>query len=345
MTKRDYPAAFFGLLFLFTVQGSGFAQGLVQFNNRNTSVIPAVDARIYIGYSDPFLVPKGSGFRAALLGGPTNATPYSIYYPGTLTMLASPLTGATWTTFRTGALGGYVAVGTDNTRTVPNVPYGGMAMVQVVAWQGTHSNWTDAFAHSGFDRVIGVSTPLLIPVTAGATDTNATPLFGLQSFSMFGPHLEWEPAFFYQTPSDQSAWAGNTVTFKSEVGAYPSALRQWQFNNVNLPGATSDILTLTNIRPNQAGVYRIVVSGTYNSASAEATLTVKDIKLQARGFSPSGFNLQLEGDLSLTYRLLGSSNLIQWTDLGAFSNQSGLLVFKDPDGLNSDRRFYRAVLQ
>lgn len=179
------------------------AQGLVQFNNRNTSVTPQVIAPVFLNQVGGSLL-SGTNiyWRAALLGGPASSTPACVAgsrtnswcdnfnspdgWEGNLNMLASPATGATWVNFRTGVVAGFVAIGTDSTRLVPGVPYGGTAMVQVVAWEGTATNWQQAFldwAYGGKHK-IGASNPLLVPVTTNASDLNVAPLFGLESFAI-----------------------------------------------------------------------------------------------------------------------------------------------------------------
>jgi hypothetical protein len=129
-------------------------QGQVYFNNRNTAVTPNILAPIYLDVvGGPLL--SGTGFRVALLGGSTSSLP--AYIPGsrtnsaaqsptagTLNLLVSPNgTGATWTTFRTGAVAGYAAVGTDSVRD-SGLPYGSTGLFQVVAWQGSFNTWAEA---------------------------------------------------------------------------------------------------------------------------------------------------------------------------------------------------------
>src|SRR5207249_3356882 len=57
-------------------------------------------------------------------------------------------------------------------------------------------------------------------------------------------------------------------------GARPLAF-QWQFNSVNLPGATDSSLTLSNITFADAGNYRCIVSNSLGTATTSlASLTV-----------------------------------------------------------------------
>jgi len=132
-----------------TVTTTIFGQGLIAFQNRN--IAAGVNSPIYLDFVGGTLL-SGSGYRVALLGGPTNAIPAyragsrtndphlgSKAIVGTLSMLGSPSTGATWTTFRTGTVAGYIAVGTDVARD-SGLPYGSIGQFQLVAWSGNYNS-------------------------------------------------------------------------------------------------------------------------------------------------------------------------------------------------------------
>ncbi len=168
---------------------STFGQGLVQFNNRNTTSTPVVDATIWSGTTNAatggvLLNGTDTSFRAALIGGATTGTAASAASAGTLSLLASPATSATFVTFRTGAAAGYLGVSTDNTRD-SGLAYGSTGLFQVVAWQGTETTWAAAYADwkNGLIKA-GWSNPLTLATTLNATDLNVTPLAGLQSFAI-----------------------------------------------------------------------------------------------------------------------------------------------------------------
>src|SRR5204863_2197709 len=57
------------------------------------------------------------------------------------------------------------------------------------------------------------------------------------------------------------------------VGAQPISV-QWQHTGTNLPGATSSVLTFTNVQASDGGAYRVVLSNFFNNATSDsATLT------------------------------------------------------------------------
>jgi hypothetical protein len=179
-----------------------FGQGLIQFNNRALNATPnPVNSPIYRLDFEGHNPLDGANtlFRAALLGGPTDAIPAHVnasrtnandtdnsYRQGTLSMLASPSSGATWVTFREGLFAGYVAVGTDGARD-SGLPYGSIGQFQVVAWGGPYTTWAQAYAAweaNPAHTYIGASNPMFLPTTPNASDQNLPTLQGLESFSI-----------------------------------------------------------------------------------------------------------------------------------------------------------------
>jgi alpha-tubulin suppressor-like RCC1 family protein len=87
------------------------------------------------------------------------------------------------------------------------------------------------------------------------------------------------PVIFTQ-PTDQYAPTNGTVTF-SAAGAGVAGLQyQWQFNGVNLTGATNATLTLTNTQATNQGGYQVIIStdfGSITSSMATFTLVVAPV--------------------------------------------------------------------
>jgi len=167
-----------------------FAQGQVQFRTYYAGSTPPVDAKVYW---DDGIIPLDNSnpeWRAALLGGPTTLTAYrfSPEYGGNLPMLHNPATTTlTWVNFRGSPNQGYVSV-TGVAREIEGVNWGGTALVQMVAWQGPYTTWTDAFyavmSGTGVGVMIGVSNPLTLTLPSSPVDPNLTYLQGLQSFTL-----------------------------------------------------------------------------------------------------------------------------------------------------------------
>lgn len=82
-------------------------------------------------------------------------------------------------------------------------------------------------------------------------------------------------AFITSQPQDETAVVGSTVTFVVSAGGAPPLSYQWQFNGTNTAGATASSLTLTNVQPDQAGSYLVIVSNALGVAtSSNAVLAV-----------------------------------------------------------------------
>lgn len=254
-----------------------FGQGQVQFRNYVPTTTPPIDAPIR--YAGTLVDGSDLLWRAALIGGPSTATPASLQTPGTLSMLYHPVnTTLSWVNFRSGPfLAGYVNVGTTGQRVVPGVNWGETALVQMVVWHGNFTNWADAYvaARSDPNVIIGISNPLTLRMPSSSTDLNVTYLWGLQSVG-----FPLEPYFFdpnaLSGPSDQSARVGEGIQFTVAYYSYPPPLFQWYFNGIAIPGATLNPYVIPKVQTPDAGDYfvelRHLSLGSYTSRTARLTV-------------------------------------------------------------------------
>ncbi|HEY0455144.1 MAG TPA: immunoglobulin domain-containing protein, partial [Verrucomicrobiae bacterium] len=88
------------------------------------------------------------------------------------------------------------------------------------------------------------------------------------------------PVYFLQQPQSVGVKVGNNATFTvAAVGSGPLTY-QWQLNGANIPGATSNVLVVSNVTSAQIGSYVVQVSdstGTFPSATATLSLLVDPI--------------------------------------------------------------------
>lgn len=118
-------------------------------------------------------------------------------------------------------------------------------------------------------------------------------------------------------PVDVIQAAGSLAIFRVSAVGTPPLSYQWQFNGVDLPGANSATLTLTNVQTRNHGSYRVVVSNDYGTiASSNATLSVVPKLVVAWG----GVSYSLSNELSSLTNVLaiaaGSSHILMLTDNG-----------------------------
>lgn len=77
------------------------------------------------------------------------------------------------------------------------------------------------------------------------------------------------------SPADQSAAIGQAATFSVVVSGTVPLTYQWRKEGVNIPGATGERLTLSNLQPGDAGSYSVTVGNSAGSAtSARAALAI-----------------------------------------------------------------------
>lgn len=199
--------------------GAALGQGMVQFRNYYPATTPPIDAPVALS-SGQRLNGSNPLWRAALIGGPTSATPASSESPGTLPMLHSPSDAAlTWVNFRSGTTppiaDGYVNTGSRAARVIPGVNWGEIALVQMVAWQGDYNTWAEAYAawKAGTpDVLLGFSNPLTLRLPPGSTSPDLTYLWELNSFTIgaSAPSSPWFEALI--APVEQTNAFGFTIS-------------------------------------------------------------------------------------------------------------------------------------
>lgn len=98
--------------------------------------------------------------------------------------------------------------------------------------------------------------------------------FGSITSSIAALTVSRAPAITAQ-PQSQALILGQTAVFTVAAGGAAPLNYQWNFNGTNIAGATSAVLTLTNIDPSVAGSYSVVLTNLAGAAtSAVATLNI-----------------------------------------------------------------------
>ncbi|HEV2437589.1 MAG TPA: LamG-like jellyroll fold domain-containing protein, partial [Verrucomicrobiae bacterium] len=83
------------------------------------------------------------------------------------------------------------------------------------------------------------------------------------------------PPTIITQPTNQTVYIGGTASFGVTASGTPPLNYQWNFNRTNIANATNAMLMLTNVQPNQAGTYAVLVANPVNFIlSSNAVLTV-----------------------------------------------------------------------
>src|SRR5581483_7284920 len=139
----------------------------------------------------------------------------------------------------------------------------------------------------------------------GATEVQA-----IYSAGSAGKCVSAPPAITTQ-PANVAGVAGQNATFSVVAAGTPPFAYQWQFNGVNVSGATASALTLINLQPANAGNYSVTVangSGSVTSANAALTvhiqpsITTQPASQTAALGNTASFSVVAAGDAPLTYQ-------------------------------------------
>lgn len=232
-------------------------------------------------YTRSALVTTDSGAYTCVVGNTTNpGQGTATSDAATLTVTASPIV------FLAQPLGGQKYVGGAHTFTVGVTGNVGPATYQW-QWSATGANpWTDVSGQ--------INTTYTIPALALADGRYYRCRVGddsrpsLQSYAYSNSALLQvrNPVSISVQPVGANRAEGGSHTFSvTAAGGYTPLSYQWQKDGVNVPGATSDTLPLTNLAYLNQGVYTCVVSDAHTSSATTAnrTLTVLEIQIDPAG--------------------------------------------------------------
>lgn len=146
---------------------------------------------------------------------------------------------------------GYWGPGDPYWVTLAGVIPGATVWARVEVWDlGLGTTYDQALAVGG--KVGRSATFQVVTGGHGSASPMPTPLAALKSFKVGAI-----PVFRTQ-PSAQQAYLGQAVLLYAGVSSVPAATLQWYFNEQPVPGATAELLRLTDIQPAQAGEYYVI---------------------------------------------------------------------------------------
>lgn len=119
------------------------------------------------------------------------------------------------------------------------------------------------------------------------------------------------PPIIVQPPENLVRVQYETAVFTVTAQGTPPLFYQWRFNGMTLAGATNACLVLTNLEPEQAGTYTVLVWNAAATVGASATLTVRPLPVITQ--QPVGTNVAAGSNLTLRVEATGTGPLwYQW---------------------------------
>ncbi|MBM3879649.1 MAG: hypothetical protein FJ387_07995, partial [Verrucomicrobia bacterium] len=259
--------------------------GTVNFANR--VLVDGIDAPVLD--EDGVTRLAGEGYRAQLYGGASAEA---------MGALGRPVS------FRSEAAAGYIAA---TVVVVPDVVPGGMAFVQMRAWDAAAGDtYEEALAADGKHGTSGV----LSVRTGGAGSPPSLPgnLLGLESFAL----RRGTPPAIVEPPSDLIVIAGGIARFAVVADGTAPLRFQWYWNGALITGATDAILELVGVAPADAGAYHVRVQNDVGEVSSDPVALVVLVPPRIT-VEPEGRTIFAGETVGLTVTATGSVPLAyQW---------------------------------
>jgi len=148
-----------------------------------------------------------------------------------------------------------------------------------------------------------------------------------------------------QQPLSQTAGLNSNVSLRVLAMGSPPVLYQWRINDIDVPGATSSSLTLSNFNAACEGLYHVLVTsggGLVNSSPALVLLN-NPLRIDYTATPRCRYNLRLSGPAGKMFMLQTSSNLVTWNAVFTNVAPTGIIEFNDAGMTNTRSRFYRAA--
>jgi hypothetical protein len=157
------------------------------------------------------------------------------------------------------------------------------------------------------------------------------------------------PPQFTQQPANLTVTQGATATFSASASGTPAPGYQWRFTvpggtEIDVAGATSALLVISNVQTASAGDYRVIASNPSGSVTS-AVATLRVLVRPTLGnvtFATTNATVSFESVSGLRY-VLEYKNQIQdpiWLPLGSTNGTGGIMTLHDPDP-DPAARFYR----
>jgi hypothetical protein len=214
----------------------------------------------------------------------------------------------------------------------------------VRAWPASSgAYWSMAMEGPGYIGQSALGTAVLGGGPFPIPEAFGTNVGQINGFNFFGCP-ECHPPYFTLYPSNAVVGLGGNVSFTSYADSWSLAFYQWRKQGSEITGATSPVLTLTNVSLSDGGNYDVVVRNKYGG-SISPTVTLKVMTPAVIGsphYTPNNqFQFIVTGAVGSNYVVQVATNLVSpitWVSL--FTNTSPF-TFVDSNAQNFPQRFYR----
>ncbi|PYJ96936.1 MAG: hypothetical protein DME23_18145 [Verrucomicrobia bacterium] len=218
---------------------------------------------------------------------------------------------------------------------IPFVTPGDPAWAQARMWdRRTGTTFEEAMANGG---AWGVSSAA--PTSTGGMFPPDAPNF----------NAVVRPLDVNAEPTNRTIFVGMRARFSCALQDAPGTVYQWQkLNNtsnwVNFLDATTRDLGFDAARPEDAGLYRLLINQT--AGHPVQLLVLSPPQFGGLTYEPSNgaFRFALGAPAAFNYRLEASSDLTNWLYQTTLDNFKGSQQVRDVEAGSFSRRFYRLII-
>jgi alpha-tubulin suppressor-like RCC1 family protein len=153
------------------------------------------------------------------------------------------------------------------------------------------------------------------------------------------------PPFLAPMVQSRSGQSGGTIYFFAPAIGLRPLRYQWFFNGTAVAGETNALLCLRNFNPHRAGNYSLLVTNVLGTATAtNLSVRFNGFWLGAEpGTNSAQFNLGVYGETNSRCSLMVSTNLANWAELQALTNNGQIQIVTE-NTTGPTKRFYRLLI-
>ncbi|MEW6156060.1 MAG: immunoglobulin domain-containing protein [Verrucomicrobiota bacterium] len=147
-------------------------------------------------------------------------------------------------------------------------------------------------------------------------------------------------------PLEQTVLAGDPVRLEVRATGTLPLEYQWQRDEKDLPGATTEVLEIANAQLEHEGNYRVVIRSHLGSVTSDAVKI--NVLIQPKTSIATYAGITIEGQIGRAYRIDRTENPADpssWQPLTTLTLTNRTQIFFDLESPAMPKRFYRAVVQ
>lgn len=254
-----------------------------------------------------------------------------------------------------------VSSGTATTTTEPTIVVAALPAPKIRSLQRLKQG-DEPLVRLGIDAAVGSNIHVFVSEDLESWEWLASQRNQTGTIEVSDPGAATSPRRFYRVaasgdgvvidraPRSEAVPIGGGTILSVRATGNSGLSYQWRKDGVEIPGATSAFLELTDVQNAEGGRYSVVVTSGTATTVSEPAVVVPAIEapritsMQRLADEGGGLvRFDLDGAEGNNIHVFASADLEIWEWLGSQVNATGTIEVSDPDAATSPRRFYRVA--